>query len=214
MDEQKQGYKPPPPPENQSTPEETKTPIDFTSLDLWELSQTSKKTKEPDPEDETARFENSKIVNIKGYDFTIVFTLETIDFNESINFDTISISINKDDKKMIVAELEIEKVGEQYKSFVYIEGNNNDTNGGDTNKQQNELKGQARILYEKVLDFLQHYADANGHQLCDIVKNISSLTEERWQEIFAPILKPKGYEALNGQGNERYKKIYYPSPKK
>lgn len=73
--------------------------------------------------------------------------------------------------------------------------------------------GAGMVLYEKMLDFIQHLADTRGvvyRHLCERMPTYSStpISIERWNELFLPILEKREYQGSVKDGE--WRKTYYP----
>jgi|SaaInlStandDraft_7_1057024.scaffolds.fasta_scaffold487636_1 hypothetical protein len=74
------------------------------------------------------------------------------------------------------------------------------------------MRGQGIKLYEKMLDFLQDYANENKVYVLHVSKKVSDLDEEKWQGVFRPVLEPRDYTEIKDKSatSDRWKKMYKP----
>lgn len=74
-------------------------------------------------------------------------------------------------------------------------------------------KGIGRLVYEKILELIQERANIGSKIILHDIERVltvsqTPLTEDRWNELFVPILLEHGYTRLS---DDHWKKLYKPS---
>lgn len=192
--------------------EETKLPIDFANLDLWEFAQNNYNYQNDNCDYEIRQTGN---VNINGEIFKICYghqhTIERgIKKDErDITINIIDIIITKQigDDIVIMGEIRMDdaddaKVNE---AVLKIERPRNQTD--------NSVKGQGIELYNKLLDLLQCLANNSKQPIHHIVRKLSPMSSKKWHAKFDPVLETKQYHKIKNDKIKKWEKTYYPTPK-
>lgn len=197
------------PPDN-TPPKEIEKPIDFSSLDLWEFGNEKKMIHDDDHVSTT--FQNKSTITMGGQIFYITFEQsffknEQFDIDKTVfKSDNFNFNISKDGQKVLGGFIKIknENKGNTDGAMIQIE-RSKDSPWNDI------LRGKGIELYEKMLDFLQHYVNENNINAHHIASKYSSLSDDRWHEIFDPILRDeRHYQKIEGDERDRWQKTYTP----
>jgi len=190
--------------------ESDKAVIDFDNLDLVEFGKDKKRKKS-----KSEVYQRRGKVRIGGEIFNILFHEWRGDKKEHSDESFFCFKIFKKGTMLINGLISIgqeDTVGAKIyndKTFdtvamLSIERNNEI-------QWRKKVEGCGAKLYEKMLDFLQNYSNDKKVKILHLVRKASVLDEIKWQNVFRPILEPRGYVAINDAASSiKWKKVYEP----
>lgn len=119
---------------------------------------------------------------------------------------TISVSLSSSLDRSAIIFIDIKQLGKEL-----YEGKTNVINFDSSQKPKTErqLQGIGRALWELSLKIIQRYADALKSQVVHTVQRdpIMGLDDEKWEELFLPLLRKYGYKR---SGVDTWEKTYLP----